>query len=72
MLGVLGLLTGWALLIPLLLAIFIRIGGPYMTWMAPFLGVATSFPLLCIFTVGGIAMFFWGVRQLARDAEPDR
>lgn len=69
MLGVLGLLTGWALLMPLLMMVYITLGFPYFHWMSFFLGIAASFPLLVFSTLGGIAMIFFGVRNLSRPAD---
>jgi len=69
--GVLTLITGWALLTPLLflLASFL---GFYAGWMRPFLDIAASIPLLGFFTLAGILMIGLGVRQLARQSEaPD-
>ena len=67
--GVLGLLTGWALLMPALIVLWLRLGLPYMSWMAPFVGVAASVPMLGFFTLGGIAVMALSVRQLSR--KPD-
>ncbi|MBC7770816.1 MAG: hypothetical protein H7124_18710 [Phycisphaerales bacterium] len=69
MLRVLGLLTGWVLLTPLALVIYLRLGGPFMSWMAPAAGIAISVPMLGFFTLAGIAMIFFSVRSLARQAD---
>jgi hypothetical protein len=66
MVGVLGLLTGWVLLMPLLTMLFVMSGGPYQTWMGVFLGIAASFPLLVFMTLAGLAMIALSVRRLAR------
>ncbi|WP_275574741.1 hypothetical protein [Vitreimonas flagellata] len=42
MLGIVGLITGWALLLPLLLFIYLRLGFPSMDWMIPFLHIAAD------------------------------
>lgn len=72
--GVLGLLTGWVLLIPALLVLFLQLGGGYHPLMAPFLGVAASLPLLAFLTLGGLILIGLSVRQLARppDLGPPR
>lgn len=72
MLGVLGLLTGWVLLAPLLIVLYLQIGGAYQPWMRPFADIAFSVPMLGFCTVGGIAMIAWGVITLSRGAEPER
>jgi hypothetical protein len=75
MLGVLGLLTGWALLTPLIILIYLRLGGPYFRWMEAIGGIATSVPMLGFCTIGGIVMMIWSVGELTRredDIEPQR
>lgn len=67
--GVLGLLTGWALLGPALIVVWLRLGGGFYSWMAPFVGIAASVPMLGFFTLGGIAVMALSVRQLSR--KPD-
>jgi hypothetical protein len=67
--GVLGLLTGWALLMPALLVLFLRLGGPYHPIMAPFLGIAVSLPLLGFATLGGLALIAVSVRRLSRNPD---
>lgn len=64
--GVLGLLTGWALLMPALIVLWLRLGGPYLSWMAPFVGIAVSVPMLGFLTLGGIAVMALSVRHLSR------
>ena len=66
MAGVLGLLTGWALLMPGLLVIYMSAGFPHALWMSFFLGIAASFPLLVLTTLSGLAMIFFSVRILTR------
>lgn len=66
MVGVLGLLTGWALLMPALVALAVTLGVPYFGWMSFFLGIAASFPMLVFSTVGGVVMIFFSVRALSR------
>lgn len=68
MVGVLGLLTGWALLMPGILVLYMTIGLPYARWMSFFLGIAASFPLLVLCTLGGLGMIFFSVRTLTRPA----
>ena len=69
MVGVLGLLTGWALLMPGFLVLYRVLGFPYAPWMAFFLGIATSFPLLVLCTLAGLGMIFFSVRTLTRPAD---
>lgn len=66
MVGVLGLLTGWALLMPALLALYITLGFPYFRWMSFFLGIAASFPMLVLTTVAGVLTIIFSVRGLTR------
>jgi hypothetical protein len=63
--GVLGLLTGWALLTPALLTAYLGLGGGYYPWMAAFLGIAASVPMLAFFTLGGVAVIALSVRGLS-------
>jgi len=65
-LRVLGLLTGWVLLTPLALVIFLQLGGDYQDWMAPAAGIAVSVPMLGFFSLAGIALIAISVRGLAR------
>jgi len=69
MVGVLGLLTGWALLMPGILVLYMQLGFPYARWMSFFLGIAVSFPLLVLCTLCGMAMIFFSVRSLTRPAD---
>jgi len=69
MVGVLGLLTGWAMLMPGLLVLYRLLGFPYAPWMGFFLGIAASFPLLVVCTLIGLAMIFFSVRSLTRPAD---
>lgn len=64
-LRVLGLLTGWVLLAPLALVVFLRFGGQYQEWMAPAAGIAISVPMLGFFSIAGIGAIFLSVRGLA-------
>jgi hypothetical protein len=66
MLGIVGLLTGWALLSPLLVVIYLRLGFPYMQWMAPLAGIAVSVPMLAFMTIAGLVMIAWSVGKLTR------
>jgi hypothetical protein len=70
MLNILGLLTGWVLLAPLLFVIYLWAGGPYIHWMAPLAGIAVSIPVLAFSTVAGIALMFFSARGLARRPDP--
>jgi hypothetical protein len=69
MLGVLGLITGWLLLMPLLALIYVKLGGPYLPILDPFAHIALSVPMLGFCTIGGIALVVWSVRRLARGNE---
>jgi len=64
--GILGLLTSWALMAPAAVLLFLQLGGPYQNWMAPLLGIAASLPLLIALTLGGFAMMFLSVRRMSR------
>ncbi len=66
MLGILGLLTGWALLAPAGLLLWVRLGGQGALWMRPFLDIAASAPTLGFCTIGGLAVIGWSVVQLSR------
>ncbi|MEQ1617710.1 MAG: hypothetical protein ABL883_05125 [Terricaulis sp.] len=66
MLGVLGLITGWALLTPAALFLWVRFGGQTAPWMRPFLDIAASAPTLGFCTIGGLAAIAWSVGQLSR------
>ncbi|MBY0568006.1 MAG: hypothetical protein K2P70_11865 [Hyphomonadaceae bacterium] len=64
--GVLGLLSGWALLMPLVVVILLWAGVPPMDWMEPFAGIAVSVPMLAFCSVGGLVLIGLSVRSLAR------
>lgn len=64
-----GLLTGWALLMPGILVLYVSMGLPYARWMSFFLGIAASFPLLVLCTLSGFATIFFSVRSLTRPAD---
>lgn len=51
---------------PAAILLFLQLGGPYQTWMAPLLGIAASLPLLIALTLGGIAVMFLSVRRMSR------
>lgn len=70
MLGVLGLLTGWALLMPLVV-LLLTLVGVRMDWMIPFLGIAASAPMLGFCTAGGIGLIAWSVGNLAKPKDDD-
>lgn len=70
MLGVLGLLTGWALLMPLV-ALLLTLVGVRMDWMIPFLGIAASAPMLGFCTAAGIGLIAWSVGNLAKPKDDD-
>ena len=67
--GVLGLMTGWALLMPAFVLLYLQLGGGFQLWMAPFVGIAASVPMLAFLTLGGIAVMALSVRHLSR--KPD-
>jgi hypothetical protein len=67
--GVLGLLTGWVLLTPSLVVIYLQFGGGYHPLMTPFLGVAASLPLLLFLTLAGFTLIALSVRRLSRPPE---
>jgi hypothetical protein len=69
MVGILGLLTGWALLMPAFLMLFLSFGGPYQRWMSFFLGISASIPMLAFMTIGGLVVIAFSVRQLAKRAD---
>lgn len=71
LLRVLGLLTGWVLLAPLVLVIYLRLRGVYQDWMAPAAGIAISVPMLGAFSVAGVALIALSVRGLARVSDDD-
>ena len=66
MMPLLGLLTGWVMLSPLLLVIYFRLGGPFFPWMAPIASIAMSIPMLGFFTIAGFVLIFFSVRAYAR------
>ena len=45
--------------------LYLRLGGGYSPWMAPFVGVASSVPMLGFFTLGGIVIIALSVRALS-------
>ncbi len=70
MLGILGLFTGWALLMPLVV-LLLTLAGIRMEWMLPFLQIASSAPMLGFCTVGGIGLIAWSVGNLAKPKDDD-
>lgn len=66
MLRLLGLLTGWVLLMPLALVIYLRLGGPYLPWMELIAGIAISVPMLGFFTLAAAAAIFFSVRAYSQ------
>jgi|GEM_PF-3440917 len=66
MLRLLGLLTGWVLLLPLALVFYLQLGGPFLPWMAPVAGIAVSVPMLGFFTLAGAAIIFFSVRAYSQ------
>jgi hypothetical protein len=70
MLGVLGLLTGWALLIPALAVIYLRLGGYPFPVLWPIITFAASVPMLGFSTVAGIVLIVFSIRSLTRRPEP--
>jgi hypothetical protein len=69
MLEIVGLITGWALLLPLLVFFYLRLGFPFMDWMAPFIHIAASVPMLGFSTIAGLAMIAWSVGKLSKRDE---
>ena len=70
MLGVLGLLTGWALLLPALVVVYLQLGGRPFPILWPIIHIAASVPLLAFSTIVGIALIFFSIRALTRRPEP--
>ena len=70
MLGVLGLFTGWVLLIPLLVVFYLQLGGPPFRFLWPIITFAASVPMLGFSTITGIVLIVFSVRSLTRGAEP--
>lgn len=66
MLGIVGLITGWALLLALLVFFYLRLGLPFMDWMGPFIHIAASAPMVDFSTVAGLAMIAWSVGKLTK------
>ena len=70
MLGVLGLLTGWVLLVPALVTLYLWLGGPPFRFLWPVVTFAGSVPMLGFSTIAGIALIVFSVRSLTRGPEP--
>ena len=70
MLGVLGLMTGWALLLPAFVAIYLQLGGRPFGILWPIIHMASSAPLLAFSTIAGAAVIFFSIRSLTRRSEP--
>jgi hypothetical protein len=70
MLGVLGLLTGWVLLLPALVVIYLRLGGYPFPVLWPVITFAASVPMLGFSTLAGIVLIVFSVRSLTRRPEP--
>ena len=70
MLGVLGLLTGWVLLTPALVVIYLQLGGPPFRLLWPIITFAASVPMLGFSTIAGIVLIFFSLRSLTRRPEP--
>ena len=68
--GILGLLTGWVLLLPLLVMIYLQLGGPPFPILWPFAHIAASVPMLGFSTFAGIAVIFFSIRSLTRPEDP--
>ena len=68
--GVLGLLTGWVLLLPAFVVIYLQLGGPPFGVLWPIIHIASSVPMLGFSTIAGIAVFFFSIRSLTRRPEP--
>jgi hypothetical protein len=70
MLGVLGLLTGWVLLIPAFVVLYLQLGGPPFRILWPVITFAASVPMLGFSTIGGIALIVFSLRSLMRRPDP--
>jgi hypothetical protein len=70
MLGILGLLTGWMLLLPALVVVYLQLGGQPFPLIWPIVTFAASVPMLAFSTIAGIVTIFFSVRSLTRRAEP--
>jgi hypothetical protein len=70
MLGVLGLLTGWVLLIPAFVVLYLQLGGPPFRFLWPIITFAASVPMLGFSTIAGIVLIFFSIRSLTRRPEP--
>jgi hypothetical protein len=70
MLGVLGLLTGWVLLIPAFVVLYLQLGGPAFRFLWPIITFAASVPMLGFSTIAGIVLIFFSIRSLTRRPEP--
>lgn len=70
MLPILGLLTGWAMLIPVLVVIYLRLGGPLYSWMWPIVTFAASAPIVAFSTTVGVTLIFLSGRKLTHRDEP--
>jgi len=70
MLGVLGLLTGWLMLVPALVVIYLQLGGPPFRFLWPVITFAGSVPMLGFSTIAGLALIFFSIRSLTRRPEP--
>lgn len=70
MLGILGLLTGWVLLIPALVVVYLRLGGQPFPVLWPIITFAASVPMLGLSTIAGVTLIVLSVRTLTRPAEP--
>lgn len=70
MLGILGLLTGWVLLLPALVTVYLMLGGQPFPLIWPIVMFAASLPMLAFSTIAGMVVIFFSVRSLTRRAEP--
>ena len=70
MLGILGLLTGWVLLVPAFVTLYLWLGGPPFRVLWPVITFAASVPMLGFSTIAGIVLIFFSVRSLTRRPEP--
>ena len=68
--GVLGLLTGWVLVLPAFVVIYLQLGGPPFPILWPIIHIAASVPLLAFATGLGVAVIFFSIRSLTRRPEP--
>jgi hypothetical protein len=69
---ILALITGWIFLTPLLLVVWIGIGGAIPMWLVPIATITYSPALLIGFTLAGVGLIIWFIRKAMQpsDIEP--